>query len=162
MPNRDSLTWIAHEARTLRDRGALQGKSWSLAQVCEHLALAVQRTAEPPDRDPNATVPANWWPNLGPTQRLKRRIMKRALLTFGRFPEGVPAPKFVQPSPAADLDTALRALDDAAAAFDRKHAQPDAKWNDHPLFGPMTGADWRRFHDVHAAHHFRILNKRCS
>lgn len=155
--SRDSLSWIADEACELRRRGALRGKSWSLAQACEHLALAMQGTADSPPVDSPARGAPTWWRELGLLQRLKRRAIKHALLWSGRFPEGVPSPKVVLPSDGADLDHAIGMLVAAAEAFDRKRGRDDARWIAHPLLGPMSGAQWKRFHDLHARHHFRFM-----
>jgi hypothetical protein len=157
MTSPDSLTWIAHEARQLRTSSALRGRAWSLAQVCEHLALAIQRTVDAPAPVDAALLPKFYWVHIGPARRLQRRLIKHVMFWSGRIPAGVPAPDFAQPSPSTDLDSAIQLLDSTAHAFDRKHARADATWNDHPLLGPMTGAEWRRFHEVHAQHHFRFM-----
>lgn len=88
--------------------------------------------------------------------------MRRGLLLTGKFPEGVPSPEFVRPSDAADLDAMIQRLESAAQAFDRKLARPDAQWVFHSLLGPMNGAQWRRFHDLHARHHFKFVKARSS
>lgn len=152
-----SLSWVADEARSLRDRGALRGKAWSLAQVCEHLALAVQGTVDSQPPGPGSAAPPEWWRSLNPLVRLQRRVMKHALLWSGRFPEGVPSPKIVVPSDSADLDTMIERLESAAAAFGRKRAQTDARWIHHPLLGPMNGQQWERFHTLHARHHYKFM-----
>ena len=148
---------MADDARRLRDRGARRGKAWSLAQVCEHLALAVQGTVDLPSPDSPSCDPPEWWRRLNPLVRLQRRVMKRGLLWSGMFPKGVPSPKFVTPSDSAELDAAIEKLASAATAFDRKHAQAGARWVYHPLLGPMTGPQWKRFHDLHARHHFKFI-----
>lgn len=143
------------EARRLRDRGAVMGKAWSLAQVCEHLAMAVRGTVDLPLAD--AAAVEAWWMELGPLERLKRRVMQRGLLWSRRFPEGVPSPRMVVPSEAAELESAIRLLAAAAAAFDEKLKRPGARWIYHPLLGPMNGRRWKRFHDLHARHHFGFM-----
>lgn len=147
---------MAEEARRLRDRGAVRGKAWSLAQVCEHLALAVRGTVDLPPPGTGKVTEA-WWAELPPLERLKRRVLQRGLLWSGRFPEGVPSPRTVVPSDAADLESAIRLLAAAAAAFDQKLASPNARWIYHPLLGPMNGPRWKRFHDLHARHHFGFM-----
>jgi hypothetical protein len=155
------LSWIPTHARALRNRNALHGKTWSLAQVCEHLALIIRGTTEAPA--PGEGTPHQRetfegpWSRLSPLGRLKRRVMLRALLWSGRFPSDVPSPKFVVPSDAPDLAEAIAALESAIEAFNRKHAQPNARWVNHPLLGPMTGDQWQRFHIVHARHHFAFI-----
>lgn len=153
MSRSDSLTWMCDEARRLHAAGKVRGKSWSLAQVCEHLALAVEGTSNDPDP---ATV-HRAWSALSPITRLKRRVMKHGLLFSGRFPEGVPSPEFVLPAASPALEDTLRRLAAASERFDAKARRPDARWVNHPLLGPMTGMQWRRFHTLHARHHFGFM-----
>lgn len=155
MSRNDSLTWMCDEARRLHAAGKVRGKSWSLAQVCEHLALAVEGTSS----DPAAGSVDRAWSALSPLTRLKRRVMKHGLLISGRFPEGVPSPEFVLPaaSPVGGFEEMVRRLGAAAERFDAKARRPDARWVNHPLLGPMTGAQWRRFHTLHARHHFGFM-----
>ncbi len=162
----DSLGWIADEARRLRGLGAMRGKAWSLAQVCEHMALAINSTVDSPARetasqgvrDKVASVdPPVWWTDLARLERLKRRAVRCGLLWSGRFPEGVPSPAFVRPTDAVELDVAITMLKLATEAFDRKLKQADARWVYHPLLGPMRGSRWKRFHDLHARHHFKFM-----
>lgn len=158
-----SLSWICDEARRLRETGALHGRAWSLAQVCEHLALAVQGTVDPlvfaasPSDNLKAPEQPTWWTSLSRWQRLKRRTMKHGLLWSGRFPDAVPSPGSVLPTAAPVLDLAIDRLGSAAKAFDRKLRSPDAQWVPHPLLGPMSGRQWKRFHDLHARHHFKFM-----
>jgi hypothetical protein len=71
----------------------------------------------------------------------------------------MPSPKFVQPSASTEFDAAVKSLAAAAEAFEAKAARPCEAWIDHPLLGPMSGAQWRRFHVIHARHHFRIVER---
>lgn len=146
-----SLGWIVEEAGRLRERGAVQGKSWTLAQVCEHLALAVQGTVDAPGGTPD------WWRRTSAVRRLVKRIMKHGLLIAGRFPEGVPSPDFVRPASSPNFEQAVERLRAACVAFDQKRANPGATWVFHPLLGPMSGSQWARFHAHHARHHFRFM-----
>lgn len=157
MPPAPSLLWIPEHARGLRDRGALRGKSWSLAQVCEHLALAIRGTADDSSPESRSAAASQWWTDLGALTRTRRRIMRRGLLWSGRFPEGVPSPEYVIPSNSPDLEDSIRLLEAAARQFDRKLAVPNSTWPLHPLLGPMLAREWKRFHDLHARHHFKFM-----
>jgi hypothetical protein len=153
MRRQASLGWITNEARRLASAGALHGRGWSLAQICEHLALALAGTA----RDPQLPATTERSVLLVHLDRLRRMCMKHALLLTGRFPPGVPAPAFVVPSNSPPLDAAIRQLDEAIHEFERKLAQPAARWPAHPVLGTMSGAQWRRFHCIHAKHHFACV-----
>ena len=116
------MLWMGHEARRLHAAGRTVGRSWTLAQACEHLALAIEGTlAAPPSADPPA-----WWRALSTPARLKRRLMRTGLLLSGRFPDGVPAPDFVRPGADADLSRALARLDRACEAFEARCRTPDS------------------------------------
>lgn len=157
-----SLSWIAERAGRLRESGAVCGRSWSLSQVCEHLALAVQGTVDDPEPGRDGGVAPAWWRELGGVERSKRRLMKHGLMWTGRLPDDVRSPESVLPSQDAECEVAVRSLAVAARAFAAKAARPDEAWIAHPLLGPMSGAQWRRFHVIHARHHFRIVERTCK
>ncbi len=150
---RGSLRWIPSAIRQFEAAGAVRARSWSLAQTCEHLALAVEGTV----RDPESDVSPRAWRALGLGARWRRTFARHALLLTGWFPRGAPAPQEVVPSDAPDLATMLQRLELAIEAFEDKLARPAARWVDHPLLGKMSGRQWRRFHAIHARHHLRLF-----
>jgi hypothetical protein len=147
------LRWIPAQARLLATAEAVRGESWSLAEVCDHLALALDSTV----RGHGGEGPPRRWKALSRIERAKRWCIKQFMLATGWFPRGVPAPASVTPSSSVLLDDALARLEDAAAAFDRKCASSDSTWGYHSLLGRMSGPAWRRFHAIHAAHHFSFF-----
>ncbi|UCC31496.1 MAG: DUF1569 domain-containing protein [Phycisphaerales bacterium] len=150
---RDSLRSIPERAEKLADCGLIRGKNWSLAQICEHLALSIENTVRGSIAD---GVPRRWQ-CLSRVRRLIRWCLKNLILLTGYFPKGAPAPNSVQPPDGVPLDEALDRLRAATEAFDRKHAAGDASWGYHSLLGRMNGRAWRRFHRIHAAHHFSFM-----
>lgn len=155
MADRRSLGWISEQARTLAASRARQGREWSLGQVCEHLALALEAT-QPRDSVQSPAAHRSVW------SRGRQFVMKRALLLTGRFPNGVPSPERVVPSAAPDLDATLDRLELAIREFERAVDRPGVCWPDHPVLGVMNGRDWHRFHAIHAAHHFSFFRKAVS
>lgn len=149
-----SLRWIVEQARRLADVGAVHGKSWSLAEVCEHLALAFESTV----RGSGNGAPPRRWRALTRFERTKRWFIKGIMLTTGWFPSGVSAPESVTPSGSLSLPEALDRLQTAAEEFERKCSSPGATWGHHSLLGKMNGWSWRRFHSIHAAHHFSFFS----
>jgi hypothetical protein len=147
---KSSLRWIAEQGRQLADVGAIQGRSWSLAEVCEHLALAFESTS----RGSGKEAPPRRWRTLTRFERTKRWFIKCVMLTTGWFPSGVSAPDSVAPSGLLSLPEALDRLEFATEEFQRKCSSPGATWGYHSLLGKMNGRSWRRFHAIHAAHHF--------
>jgi hypothetical protein len=150
---RGSLRNILERAEKLADSGLTRGKSWSLSQVCEHLALSIENTVRGSSAD---GVPRRWQ-RLRLSQRLIRSFLKNLMLLTGYFPEGAPAPESVQPTAGVSLDDSLHRLRAAVEAFDRKFAARNASWGYHSLLGRMNGRTWRRFHCIHAAHHFSFF-----
>ena len=148
-----SLRWIPERAKQLADVGAIQGKSWSLAEVSEHLALAFESTI----RGSGNEAPPRRWRALTRFERTKRWFIKGVMLTTGWFPDGVSAPDSVTPSGSLSLLEALNRLQAAAEEFERKCSSPGATWGYHSMLGKMNGRAWRRFHTIHAAHHFSFF-----
>lgn len=112
---------------------------WSLAQICNHLELAI--------RLPMEGVPVKWsWfyrRTVGP-------LARRVAFWLRWIPEAVRVPGVYLPPPSA-LDAA-READALAATIDRfrSFAGP---FDEHPLLGRLSGDQWRRFHCLHCAHH---------
>jgi hypothetical protein len=150
---RRSLESVAARARELAESGRVQGRGWTLAQICEHLSLSIEATVRGSADQP---VPKAWQ-KLSTARRLKRWMIKRAMLLTGWFPEKVPAPQSVQPSADMPQDSTVLRLRAAAEAFDLKYNTRGVSWGYHSLLGRMSGRAWRRFHQIHAAHHFAFL-----
>lgn len=148
-----SLDWIAGRAQILAANGAIQGKNWTLAQACEHLALGIEATVRGSGHEP----PPRRWLELSPFKRFQRWIVKQVMLATGWFPSDVAAPSSVAPSGTLSLPEALQRLEAASEAFERKCAAPVATWGYHSILGKMSGPSWRRFHSIHAAHHFSFF-----
>jgi hypothetical protein len=83
----------------------------------------------------------------------------------GYLPTGIQAPKMVVPvgiDPATAVPVALSslrqmdlALDEAAERFG-----PRVGLMNHPIIGPLSVRQWRRFHWVHTRHHLRQIAAR--
>lgn len=82
---------------------------------------------------------------------LAKPILHIVLMTR-RIPTGVKLPAMALP-PAADEADAVVRLSRAMEFL----AQHDGPWSPHPYFGHMTTDQWRRYHLIHAAHHFSFL-----
>ncbi len=149
-----SLAWIPGEARWLAAAGMLRGRVWSLAQVCEHLALSMEGTIHPIEHSaPQHDARRRWFSSI------RRVFVKHAVLISGRLPDGLPAQPFVRPSDSPPLDPTIRRLGTAIEALERKLAEPAARWPRHPVFGELSGRQWLRFHALHARHHFARFDR---
>jgi hypothetical protein len=132
-----------------------EGK-WSTAGILEHLERAFSSTADRLIRcveegQPH-TRPETW------EQRLGRWLV----VEVGYFPTGREAPAYVQPEgrPAseslAEFSRALASLDAACHAAERRFGL-DATVANHPILGPFSVRQWRRFHLVHTRHHAKQI-----
>jgi hypothetical protein len=112
--------------------------NWSLAQICRHLATAVRFSVDrpaPAERD---------------LSRYASDEQKREFFESGVIAEGRPMPPgFVVSDSLDDREEA----DGLQSAISHYKASPSPVI-DHPRFGPLSSAEWERFHCIHAAHHF--------
>jgi uncharacterized protein DUF1569 len=84
-------------------------------------------------------------------------------LGFGYLPSGREAPSFSRPRglPAekvlTDIAGKISEMDEMIARCEKKLGS--GKLLDHPILGPLTGAQWRKFHLVHGRHHMKQIRK---
>jgi hypothetical protein len=143
-----TLLVIAEQARAMATNGAVATGNWTLAQICDHLARAVEGSL-------GMLAPA-----VGGRKRpswMTRTVGRILILKFGVVPRGVRAPAHVLPPADVVVDSALPRLQAAVEEFERRAAEPDVTLRAHPIFGFTDAATWRRFHMVHARHHLRFM-----
>jgi hypothetical protein len=97
----------------------------------------------------------------------RRADLPSVLRTFvvvecGYLPTGTKAPKMTMPvgaDPATALSVAVDRLRQMDAALDEAAAKfgPGVKLMDHPILGPLSIRQWRRFHWIHTRHHARQI-----
>lgn len=137
---------------------AADGK-WSVAQTVEHLDLTYTSNIQGLERRLQKGAPA-------PRQVTLRQRLRRGVITrLGYFPTGISAPQAVIPRGrrfaelSAVIEPHLLVLDqrlkDVARAFGTRRPVLN-----HPIMGPFSVADWRRFHWVHTRHHLRQIHAR--
>lgn len=142
-----------------RAESAVDGK-WSIAGILEHLHLSYARSAAAiaRRREKGAGAPAR-------PRTMKQRLQQFVVVTLGYFPPGREAPKMTVPSGRpyadvlADLERVFSELDESLAAADSAlgGSQPVL---DHPLLGPFSVNQWRKFHLVHTRHHVKQIRER--
>src|SRR5262245_58667835 len=126
-----SLDEVMPEVDRLR-RGHTTVGSWSLAQICRHLATVLRRVVDLP-----ASTPRDTGQELGEDR-------KREVLETGRLPEGLPAPQVVLPPETLDEAEEAESLRQAIAYF-QSSPGPVAP---HRLFGPLTRDEWHRLQSI--------------
>ena len=128
---------------------------WCVAEVLEHLYLTYTGTTKGFSRviasGSAVTTPATW------TQRRNKFVV----LGFSYLPSGRQAPPFARPrglpveKVMAEMETKITEMDDMIGECEKTLGR--GKLLDHPILGPLTGAEWRKFHLVHGLHHVRQI-----
>jgi hypothetical protein len=111
--------------------------SWSLAQICKHLATAMRRVVDLPESTPSDS-----------SQRVGDEAKRRVFET-GMLPEGMSAPQLIVPVETRSEREEAEGLRQAIAYY-QTSAGPVIP---HRFFGPLTKAEWDRLQLIHCAHH---------
>jgi hypothetical protein len=132
---------------------------WSASLILEHLLLTFTATTKGTLKTMQAGEPfcreATW----------RDRTKKFYVLRLGRIPGGMIAAKNITPKQGLQGDH-LRAFNDALVAMNSTLEDAERRFGnkvrilEHPILGPLTAEEWRRFHRVHAEHHFRQIAAR--
>lgn len=153
---------------TLEQLTARPPGKWTIAEIIEHLALAFSGTAVGARRVTSAggTTLQRRSPQA-PRPDLLRSLRAFVVVECGYLPAGRDAPKTVIPvgiDPATALSIATDNLRDMDAALEAAEARFGArvKLMDHPIIGPLSTRQWRRFHWVHTRHHVRQIVARTA
>ncbi len=134
-----------------------EGK-WSTAQVLEHLYLSYTGTTKGFKRCLEAGKP------LARKATLNDHMRTFVVTRLGRFPAGREAPVHTRPR-GMDADEIAQGITPQIIAMDEVIAQCEARFGqrtrllDHPILGPLTGRQWRKFHWVHGRHHLKQIKK---
>lgn len=136
-----------------------EGK-WSVAEILEHLYLTYTGTTKGFERCLQAGSP------LASSPTLKQRVSTALVAELGYFPAGRQAPERTRPRGMA-AEKVVAEIGSKIAAMDQAIAQCEARYGkrirvlDHPVLGPLTARQWRKFHWVHGRHHVKqILRSR--
>jgi hypothetical protein len=129
---------------------------WCAAEVLEHLYLTYTGTIKGFEKVMQAGKP------LASLASMAQRWRTLVVVGFGHLPEGRKAPAVTQPKglPAGTVRSEVGAK---IVEMDGAIAQCEARFGegtyllDHPILGPLTGTQWRKFHVVHGRHHQKQL-----
>jgi hypothetical protein len=129
------------EARALASQPTRQLGNWSLGQICEHLAKAMDMAIDGPPYKPS-------WPLrvLGPF--VKKRVITRGMSPGFKLPKNAGT---LIPQPA-ETAAGIAALETAIARLERTPQRLP-----HFVFGPMTREEWDQLHFRHAELHLSFI-----
>ena len=152
---------ISSEELKRRPEGQPRGK-WCVAEVLEHLYLTYTGTIKGCERCLQEGKP------LASPINLKQRARITLVIGFSYFPKGRKAPERARPkgmSPdevTADIGSKIASMGELLAQCEARHGAR-TRVLDHPILGPLTAGQWRKFHWVHGRHHVKqILKLRTS
>jgi len=139
----------------------LPGK-WCAAEVLEHLYLTYTGTIKGFSRVLEAGKPLVTAPTL------RHRVRTLIVVGLGHMPEGRKAPPAAQPRglPAATVRAEIIAK---IGEMDRIMSQCESQLGanqparqavlDHPILGPLSARQWRKFHLVHGLRHVKQIRR---
>jgi hypothetical protein len=132
---------------------------WNAAQVLEHLFLTYKNTNKGIGKCLVSGAP------LATGATFRHRIGTLLVVRFGYLPSGRKAPERVIPRGmgAAAVRQAIfpeiQRMESGLRECENTFG-PKTKIMDHPFLGPLTAAEWRKFHWVHGRHHARQIRQR--
>ena len=131
---------------------------WCVAEVLEHLYLTYTGTIKGFQRVAEAGKP------LATTQSWTQRGRTIIVVGFGYLPSGREAPPVARPRGVpvekvqAEIGPKIAEMDDIMAQCE-KNLGARRKLLDHPILGPLTADQWRKFHLVHSLHHIKQIHE---
>jgi uncharacterized protein DUF1569 len=131
-----------------------EGK-WSAAQILEHLSLAFSSTSKAMERALQQGRPAR-------TRATAREwAVTLVVVKLGYFPSGRQAPEWTLPR-GLDVAHAVETIRAALIEMDARIGEAQAKLGKgvvavHPIIGPLTAKQWRKFHWEHTRHHMKQI-----
>jgi hypothetical protein len=129
---------------------------WSAAEILEHLNLTYVGTIKNFDRclalgKPRASL-----------DRSRARWRRLVITRLGYFPPGRKSPERAQPRGTPVLQIKSEVLENIVR-MEHLIAECEACFGsrkpvaDHPILGPLTATEWRKFHLVHGKHHVKQI-----
>jgi hypothetical protein len=131
---------------------------WSAAEILEHLYLTYTGTIKGFERVVEAEIPlatAQTWAQRGRTLI----VVGLGYLPSGREAPAVARPRGVPPEKVlAEIGPKISEMDGIIGRCEQQLGSR-CKLLDHPVLGPLTAGQWRKFHVVHGLHHVKQLRR---
>lgn len=147
---------LAVEGMTPEQLGSHLPGKWSAAEVLEHLYLTYTGTIKGFER-----VAAGLHSPSKP--KSARTAIRFVVLGLSHIPAGREAPPQTRPrglpteTLVADVGAKIAAMDEIITRCER--ALGRGRLLDHSILGPLTAAQWRKFHLVHGRHHLKQIRR---
>jgi hypothetical protein len=131
---------------------------WCVGEVLEHLYLTCTGTAKGFSRVMEAGKLATT------AASRKQRGRKLVVVGLGYLPPGREAPAMTRPK-GLPREKVQAEIAGQIAEMDKLIGQCEEKFGtgkqllDHPILGPLTGTQWRKFHLVHGRHHLKQIRR---
>lgn len=131
-----------------------EGK-WSAAEVLEHLSLAFSSTSKAMERALEQGRPAK------KRATARQWVATLVVVKLGYFPAGRQAPEWTLPR-GLEAAHAVETIRTELIEMDVKIGEAQAKLGKgvvavHPIIGPLTASQWRKFHWEHTRHHMKQI-----
>jgi hypothetical protein len=129
---------------------------WCATEVLEHLYLTYTGTTKGFER-----LLESGKPTATPVS-LKHRWRTLVVVGFGHLPTGRKAPRVTEPR-GLSSEKVRSELAAKIAAMDAIFEQCETRFGrgirllDHPILGPLTAKQWKKFHLLHGMHHQKQL-----
>ncbi len=132
---------------------------WNAGQILEHLFLTYMHTNRGLAKCLEQGAP------LATQATLKDRFATLLVVNLGYFPAGRKAPERAVPRgmpPDQVRQAIMSELQKMSSGLDACERQFGIRTKilDHPVLGPLTAEEWRKFHWVHGRHHGRQIRER--
>jgi len=150
---------LSVEQLTHRPGGNLDShpdRKWSVAEVLEHLYLTYTGTRKGFERCLQLGKP------MASSITVAQRVKIALVIQLGYFPKGRKSPERAVPKGMpvdkvmADIRPQIAAMGDVIAKCEARHGTR-MRVLDHPILGPLTAEQWRKFHWVHGSHHVKQI-----
>jgi uncharacterized protein DUF1569 len=132
---------------------------WNAAQILEHLYLTYKNTNKGISKCLESGAP------LATGATFRHGIATLLVVKLGYLPSGRKAPERTIPRGmgAQEVQQAIfpeiQRMESGLRDCENKFG-PRTRIMDHPILGPLTAAQWRKFHWVHGRHHARQIRQR--
>ena len=132
--------------------------SWCMAEVLEHLYLTYTGTVKGLERCLQAGKP------LATPINLKQRAQISLVIGLNYFPRGRKSPERARPK-GMSPDKVMAEIGPQIVSMGALLAECESCFGaatrvmDHPILGPLTARQWRKFHWVHGRHHVKQILK---